>query len=181
MAFDFASAFARIAAVPLPARSFLQGYARVGAYTDCYCTELGFAVSQAAYVEAFYTTWLFKLERVLLDWFVARPSTDAQARALALGEREEFAAWDVERRDHEQLLMCDLAGRTRSWFLVEPREGGTRLYFGSAVVPAVGTDGRPRMGAVFRVLLGFHKLYSRALLAAACTRLQRLPPQSGTP
>ena len=168
-----AFAFARITAEPLPARSFLQGYARVGAYTDCFCTQLGIAVSQAAYVEAFYTTWLFKLERLLLDWFVARPSSDAQARALALGEREEFAAWDVERRDHEQLLMCDLAGRTRSWFLVEPCEGGTRLYFGSAVVPAVGADGRPRMGVVFRLLLGFHKLYSRALLASASRRVRR--------
>ena len=174
-------AVARIAAVPLPERSFLQGYARVGAYTDCFCVDTGPGIPLAAYVEAFYTTWLFKLERVLLDWFVARPSTDAQARALALGEREEFAAWDVERRDHEQLLMCDLAGRTRSWFLSEPCAGGTRLYFGSAVVPAVGADGRPTMGAVFRVLLGFHKLYSRALMAAASTRLQRASPRPGTP
>ena len=166
-------AVARIAPVPRPERSFLQGYARVGAYTDCFCVDTGPGIPLAAYVEAFYTTWLFKLERVLLDWFVARPSTDAQARALALGEREEFAAWDVERRDHEQLLMCDLAGRTRSWFLSEPCAGGTRLYFGSAVVPAVGPDGKPRLGPLMRGLLGFHKGYSRALLASSVQRLRR--------
>jgi hypothetical protein len=36
----------------------------------------------------------------------------------------------------------------------------------------MGADGRPRMGAVFRLLLGFHKLYSRALLGAASRRLR---------
>jgi hypothetical protein len=36
-------------------------------------------VSQAAYVEAFYTGTVFKLERLLVAGFVARPSTDAQA------------------------------------------------------------------------------------------------------
>jgi len=133
--------------------------------------ELPRAVTQAAFVEAFYTTWLFKLERLLLRWFVARPSTDAQARELAKGAREDFAAWDVERRDHEQLLMCDMAARTRSWLMTEPSDAGTRLYFGSAVVPNVGADGTPRMGAVFRLLLGFHKLYSRLLLGAAARRL----------
>ena len=156
----------------LPARAFLQGYARVGAYTDCFRTDLPRAVSLAEFVEAFYTTWLFKLERLLLAWFVARPSTDAQAGAVARAEIENFAAWDVERRDGDQLLMCDMAGRTRSWFLAEPEGVGTRLYFGSAVVPAMGADGRPRMGAVFRLLLGFHKLYSRALLGAASRRLR---------
>jgi hypothetical protein len=155
----------------LPARSFLQGYARVGAFTDCYTEQLAFAVTQAAYVEAFYTTWLFKLERLLLRWFVARPSTDTQARELATGARDDFAAWDMERRDDEQLLMCDLAGRTRSWLMTEPTGAGTRLYFGSAVVPNVGTDGKPRMGGAFRLLLGFHKLYSRLLLRAAARRL----------
>jgi hypothetical protein len=132
-------------------------------------------VSQAAFVQAFYTTWLFKLERLLLRWFVARPSTDVQARELAKGGRDAFAAWDVERRDGEQLLMCDLAGRTRSWLMTEPFGAGTRLYFGSAVVPDIGADGRPRMAGLFRVLLGFHKLYSRALLAAAARKLRTRP------
>jgi hypothetical protein len=160
-----------VAIASLPDRAFLQGYSRAGAYADCFVTELPRAVTQAAFVEAFYTTWLFKLERLLLRWFVARPSTDAQARELAKGARDAFAAWDVERRDHEQLLMCDMAARTRSWLMTEPSGTGTRLYFGSAVVPNMGADGKPRMGGVFRFLLGFHKLYSRLLLRAAARRL----------
>jgi hypothetical protein len=44
----------------------------------------------------------------------------------------------------------------------------TTLYFGSAVVPQ-----KPHgpMGAGFRALLGFHHLYSRALLRSAVIRL----------
>ena len=157
--------------VPLPERAFLQEYVRGGAYTDCYSTLVAAPTSQAAYVEAFYTTRLFKLERLLLAWFISRPSTDAQARALAKGELAAYAAWDVERRSGEQLLMRDLHGRTRSWLMSEPEGAGTRLYFGSAVVPVKDAAGRPRMGAAYRLLLGFHKLYSRLLLGAAARRL----------
>ena len=57
--------------------------------------------------------------------------------------------------------------------MVEPRDDGgvTRLYFGSAVVARTADDGHPRLGFSFRALLGFHRRYSRALLAAARTRL----------
>ena len=51
---------------------------------------------------------------------------------------------------------------------------GTRLYFGSAVVPVMNAaTGKSEMGFVFKALLGFHKLYSRALLSAAAARLAR--------
>jgi len=50
----------------------------------------------------------------------------------------------------------------------------TRLFFGSAVVPIVDKrSGAVRMGAAYRALLGFHKLYSRLLLHAAVGRLAR--------
>lgn len=82
--------------------------------------------------------------------------------------------------------MCDFQGRTRSWLMVAPAEGGsagsTRLYFGSAVVPAraprAGTE-TPDLGWTFRLLLGFHKLYSRALLFSAKSRLMRQLPKQG--
>src|SRR5688572_23816055 len=155
---------------PLPEGALLDRYRQSGAYTDCYTTQVSRAVSQAQYVEAFYTGTLFKLERHLLAWFAAHPSTDAQAAALARGARETFAAWRVEARTDNQLLMCDLTGRTRSWLMSEPAGGSnTRLYFGSAVVPAEGTQ--EISGFPFSALLGFHKLYSRALLAAAGSRL----------
>lgn len=158
----------------LPPEALLAAYAQGGAYTDCYCTDSAQPVSHAAYVEAFYTTWVFKTERVLLRWLAARPSTDAQARQLAVGANQAFAAWHVEARGPDQLLMCDMTGRTRSWLMVAagPAPTGTRLYFGSAVVPvAQARSGRPSMGGLFRALLGFHTLYSRVLLAAARRRL----------
>ena len=159
---------------PLPQHALLARYAGNGGYTDCYATDLPGSYSHAEFVAAFYTTWLFKLERNILQWLAAKPSTDLQAEELAQGGRSSFAAWTVEASAPNQLLLCDLLGNTRSWLMVEPRhEGGvTRLYFGSAVVPrADRRTGHRRMGLSFRALLGFHRRYSRALLAAARSRL----------
>ena len=62
---------------------------------------------------------------------------------------------------------------TRSWLMVAAAgENATRLYFGSAVVPVVDRkSGKSTMSFTFRALIGFHKLYSRALLRAAASRL----------
>lgn len=160
---------------PLPDASLLSRYClQQGAYTDCYSTEIAGSVSQADFVEAFYTTWVFKLERTILKWTVAKPSSDAQAAALAQGGREAFSAWTVEDRREDQLLLCDMHGRTRSWLMATPAESGdrTRLYFGSAVVPAKGSQPGAGIGAGFRFLLGLHKRYSKILLKAAVKRLQ---------
>lgn len=167
-----------IAACELPDGALLGTYREAGAYTDCYAAQMARPVSQAEYVEAFYTTWVFRLERSLLAWFVSKPSTDLQARALASGQIDAFAAWHVEGRTAHQLLMCDYQGRTRSWLMSVAVPGdaatGTQLYFGSAVVPVTDRGaGRSTMGFVFRVLLGFHKVYSRILLRAAISRLRR--------
>ena len=118
----------------LPQQALLAKYAQGGNFTDCYAAEVARPVTHAEYVEAFYTTTLFKLERLLLAWFASKPSTDAQAKELASGVLGVFAAWRVEERSANQLLMCDLNGRTRSWFMVTPAGSGsstvTRLYFG---------------------------------------------------
>jgi hypothetical protein len=160
---------------PLPDISLLSRYRlQSGPYTDCYSTEIAGTVSQAQFVAAFYTTWVFKLERTILKWAVARPSTDAQAALLAQGRLDAFAAWTVEDRREDQLLLCDMHGRTRSWLMAVPDASGdrTRLYFGSAVVPAKGSESGADIGTGFRLLLGFHKIYSRVLLKAAVRRLQ---------
>ena len=163
-----------MAEVAEPDEALLARYsAQDGCYTDCFAVDVPGVVSFEAYVAAFYTTWLFKLERAILKLAVKRPSTDAQAVELAAGRRDSFAAWDVEARAEDQLLMCDLAGRTRSWLMVAPADGGTRLYFGSAVVPVTGKDGKPTLGFGFSALLGFHKLYSKALLWSAVRKLKR--------
>ena len=158
----------------LPKNALLRRYVGRSAYTDCYATEIAHAVPHAAYVEAFYTTWVFKTERLILAWLVSRPSTDAQVRELAFGQRESFAAWNVESRAPDQLLLADFQGRTCSWLMSELLPGGqsTRLYFGSAVVSIIDQrSGERKMGFVFRALLGFHKLYSRILLRSAVRRL----------
>jgi hypothetical protein len=163
-----------IQACELPRGALLGKYQGAGGYADCYVAEVAGKVTQAEYVEAFYTTAVFKVERLLLAWFVSRPSTDPQARELAAGSADRFAAWSVEGRSANQLLLCDFQNRTRSWLMSEPGSAGTRLYFGSAVVPAVSRrTGKAAMGPVFAALLGFHKLYSRVLLRAAISRLAR--------
>lgn len=161
---------------PLPPGSLLSAYQAHGAYADCYATDVAGVVTHEAYVAAFYTSPVFKVERTILKWVVAKPATDAQARRLAAATLDQFAAWRVEKRAPNELLLTDYLGRTRSWLMVAPMQmaGGaaTRLYFGSAVVPpASGKPGREAMGPLFRALLGFHKLYSVVLLRAARSRV----------
>lgn len=161
---------------PLPDHALLARYTRGGGYADCYTTQVAWCVTHAQFVEAFYTGAVFKIERLLIRWFLSRPSTDVEVRQLAAGERSTFAAWRVEERTANQLLMCDIAGSTRSWLMVSPTEGsqGTRLFFGSAVVPMVHKpSGQRRMSFLFKALLGFHKVYSRVLLGSARSRLVR--------
>lgn len=166
----------------LPASALLRKYVYEGAYTDCYVTEVTTVASQAEYVEAFYTTGPFKLERLILRWLVSKPSSDCDARRLAHGEIDSFAAWTVEGRAQNQLLLCDFQRRTRSWLMAVPLESGgtgTRLYFGSAVVPVRTKSGKVALGFTFTVLLGFHKLYSQVLLRAARSRLTARSCPSG--
>ena len=166
----------RIRPHPLPFQALLTKYANAGAYTDCFAMEIARTVSHAEFVEAFYTGGLFKVERFLLRVFISKPSTDLQARQLAAGELNEFAAWRVEARAVDQLLMCAIDGRTRSWLMVSAAEapGRTRLYFGSALLPAVRpSTGKLGMWPLFKPLLGVHNFYSRALLSAAAARLVR--------
>lgn len=165
-----------IRACEMPPGALLGAYGDSGLYADCFVVDVPRRVSQAEYVNAFYTTPLFKVERTLLAWFALRPSSDAQVRQLADGRSNSFAAWTVEGREVDQLLLRDFVGRTRSWLMststAAGTPGATRLYFGSAVVAArSGPAGRASMGWPFHALLGFHKLYSRALLAAAVRRL----------
>jgi len=162
----------------LPESSLLRAYRAAGAYTDCFTTEVPGTISHERFVRAFYTTWLFKLERWILKWSMRKPSTAEEAAQLAAGTRDAFAAWTLEQRTDDQILMCDFMKRTRSWLMVErvgtEREPSTRLYFGSAIVPETDPKtGTARLGFVFRSLLGFHKLYSVLLLRAARARVLR--------
>lgn len=155
----------------VPANAMLASYSMMdGSYVDCYTTEISRRISFPVFVFAFYTTWLFKLERFILTWTVLKPSTDTQARQLADGILDRFAAWTVEGRSEDELLMCDFMGRTRSWLMLKDNGAKTQLYFGSAVVPKAGDNS---LDFGFRTLLGFHKIYSVLLLASARTKIAR--------
>jgi hypothetical protein len=159
---------------PLPQGALLEKYQQQGAKTDCYFIDLPNSISHSDYVEAFYTSPFFKVERVILTFLARRPSTDEQAKELALGNATHFAAWHVEGQTQDQLLLCDFLGKTRSWLMSvqDEKSNSTRLYFGSAVIPKqVKKTGKVKVGIGFRLLGGFHHLYSKALLKAACKRL----------
>ena len=152
----------------LPVGALLERYSATGAYTDCYEVAVPGHASLAEFMAAFYTTPVFKVERWLLAHLARYPSTDEQALSLAKGQLTHFAAWQVEARESGQAILA--AGRTRSWLMVRPAKGGaTSLFFGSAVVPRR----RGGLGWSFGVLLGFHRLYSRVLLASAARRLTK--------
>jgi hypothetical protein len=116
---------------------------------------------------------------------VSKPSSDDEAQKLVNGQFQRFAAWQVEDRKENELLMCDFMKRTRSWFMLAPVNAsaapGTRLYFGSAVVPVQDLKTRmTSLGFGFRALLGFHKVYSVLLLYSAAWLLSRRLSTIGT-
>jgi hypothetical protein len=163
----------------VPTHTLLDKYSSMdGAYVDCYSTEILGEVTFSEFIFAFYTTLLFKLERFILKLVVSKPSTDNQARQLSDGAGEKFAAWRVENRNENELLMCDFRGRTRSWLMTIPARTvngpRTRLYFGSAIVPIQDPKtGEPSLEFGFQALLGFHKVYSVLLLYFAKSRINR--------
>ena len=156
---------------PVPKGALLQPYVdRAEAYTDCFSEVLPGNITLAAFVSAFYTTWLFRLERAVLTLSQRRRIRDAEVAALARGEAERFAVWRVEARSDNQILLCDISGHTRSFLAVAAEEGGaTRLLFGSAVVG----DAAGEFPFWVNVLMPFHRVYSKALLYLAATRLRR--------
>ena len=154
--------------IELPPVSLLGRYESANdppAYTDAFVVSVPIHCSMADYVQAFYSSWLFRLERFILAR-AGFPSSDQQLASLARREARDFAAWTVEARTHNQLLLCDAHSRTRSWLMLIGGESQTTLYFGSAVI---GRGGQPSASIpwAYRALMPFHRWYSRALLANA--------------
>ncbi len=159
----------------VPQNSLLSVYTRDGSYTDSYRTELPGYITLPTFIKAFYTNWLFKIEAFILKYAAKRPSNDVEAQELANGSRIRFAAWDVEGRNENELLMCDMMGRTRSWFMVTHENERTQLYFGSAVVAMRNPKtGKSSLGPIFTVLLGFHQIYSFLLLYFASRNVAKV-------
>jgi len=143
--------------VPVPDGTLLAPLARgAGVYTDAFEAPSDGA-DLSALIAAFYSQPLMRAERILLS-LAGMPSGAADVAALAAGTATRFAAWDVETRRADELLLADRSGQTMSWLMVAP--GAVR--FGSAVL---------KQGPVMRALIGPHKLYSRLLLGGAVRRL----------
>lgn len=160
---------------PLPEGALLKAYQSPDAFTDCYSVCVPFVVSQSKFIRTFYSTKLFRLERLLLGMLAGYPSTDSDAEALAEGLTDEFSAWRVEVRLKDQILLSDVRGRTRSWLMVKHSAScmETNLYFGSAVVLVENArTGTKSMGWIFSALGAFHKLYSVLLLRSAVKKLR---------
>ncbi len=161
----------------VPLGTLLRRYKDGTGFADCYAVAVPGAVTQEAFVEAFYTSPLFKVERTILRFAASRPATDSDAKELAAGKAAAFSAWSVESQSTSELLLADFTGRTRSWLSAVAASSPnpspyTTLYFGSAVLPRKrhGVPD-PGMGWLFQALVGFHRLYSRMLLSAASKRV----------
>lgn len=155
--------------VSVPENSLLDIYKQKGDFTDCYMITLPTAVSLPQFIEAFYTTRLFKLERWILATFLNYQASDEQATQLSLSNISLFSAWQVEKRLINEIILS--AWQTRSWLCVAPQQNNTastQLYFGSAVVSAQSTG---KVNPLFHLLGGFHKLYSKLLLRAAANKV----------
>jgi hypothetical protein len=160
---------AGVRSAELPADVLLDRYHQSGHFTDCRVVEVAGSVSLGELIAAFYNSAAFRPERWLLGLVLGRGANAADVASLAAGTTERFAAWTVEARLPDQILLCDFQGKTRSWLMVEPLSKGTRLYFGSAVVTS-----RSRFDAfVFRALLWLHAAYSQVLLRSAAKALLR--------
>ncbi|MEM7543190.1 MAG: hypothetical protein AAF384_16625 [Pseudomonadota bacterium] len=154
--------------MPLPEDALILRYQGGGNYVDCYRTQVPGSVSLARLITSFYTSPLFKLERSAL-YVLSLGASDADVHALANGDIDRFSAWTVEAREPDQLLLSDVRARTRSWLKVDALDNSaTALFFGSAVLAQVD---REDIGIIASSLLGFHVMYSHALLNAARQRL----------
>jgi hypothetical protein len=105
---------------------------------------------------------------MILNTAAKKPASDEDIARLAQGTSNTMSAWQVERRDADQILLEVPQTPIRTWLMRSGEGEKTQLYFGSAILPdAVDRNGNAKMPFLFHALLGFHKLYARALLFSA--------------
>lgn len=146
---------AKVESIAVPSQSLLAEFGTPGAYRDCFRRVVLHAMSLEQFIERFYSSTAFRPERVLLG-LLGKGASSADVRALARGDIDRFAAWNVVARRTNEILLQDFRGTTASWLCVSATESSTELLFGSWV-------GQPDRGLV-RALMPFHRWYSRVLL-----------------
>ena len=162
----------------LPTQSLLHKYPAHEAVVDCYQLTVSDSYSHQQFISAFYSSWLFNIERFILRLVVNKPSSPQQLQHLVCGTGDKFAVWHVEQRSDNQLLLCDDFGHTRSWLMIEAGLDSdlqpiTTLYFGSAVIIKKYPVNN-KYPLSFRLLGRFHHWYSIALLRAGKNRMLKL-------
>lgn len=169
----------RITSRPLPPDSLLAahmdriagGAGPANHYTDCFTADVPRSVTLPKLVGAFYNSPAFRPERLVLH-LIGKGSDGDDVAALAAAETQHFAAWSVEARSDNAILLEDFQRRTCSWLMTEPLAanaptiaGRTRLHFGSGI--------RHADGALVRALIPLHRLYAKTLLASAVKTIGR--------
>lgn len=163
---------------PIPDKALIETYARIkGGHTDCYYVDVPRYVTLSEFIQTFFSSPVFRLERLLLNMSPTGRSTDQDIANLASGTGNTMAVWKVDAREENQLIMSAGNGPIRTWLKVDtdyPETGKTRLFFGSALAPTRNKNGEQRkLSWVFKVSLGFHGFYSQLLLSLAARRLTR--------
>ncbi len=120
---------ATIYAIPVPDGSLLAEFGpppgvQSEPYRDCFMRRESGAVSLEQLIERFYCSWAFRPERIALG-LIGRGASSEDARKLARGEVESFAAWTVIERRHANVLVAEHgpAGSARATARPQAREG----------------------------------------------------------
>lgn len=168
----------QVSAPELPPESLLARLRGPECYRDAFRASLPGEVSLGELVTAFFSSRVFLTERMALH-LIGRGAGQAEIAALAAGETQRFAAWEMEAREENQLLMHDFLDQTCCWLAVSTR-GPDGALCGPLPVPEVGrtfiwfgTGVREVGGPIMRHLQGAHRFYARQLLAGAARGLAR--------
>lgn len=156
-----------VRAIAVPRGSLLAAFGGPDDYRDAFVRDVPGEFSLEQFIERFYSSAAFGPERVVLG-LLGRSASRSEIRALACGEADRLAVWEVVERTPTEILLESTDTGTASWLAVEPvpasddRATGqagtsTRLLFGSWV------GGVEQTG--WRFMLQPHRWYSVALLA----------------
>lgn len=108
----------QVIATTLPKSACLNDYEHhAGVYTDCFQTELPKGGTLESYINAFFNTWLFRIERMILSTAAKKPVSDEDIARLAQGTSNTMSAWQVERRDADQILLEVPQPPIRTWLM----------------------------------------------------------------
>lgn len=158
--------------IGVPEGSFLKAYeGREGCETDCFQADVPGHPDIDRFVHIFFDTWVFRIERRLLALLGEDYATSEDVAALAGRSSDTLAAWTVQDRSADEIILAFKRPRGRTWLQATQLDGSlgsTRLRFGSALLPNIDSEGQTAsISWGLKIGLPLHRLYARLLLAAA--------------